>query len=504
MRRMSSVDERKRQRTQPQRREPFHVLTVGWDVGTIKHLADPVQAATGFLFSHIPEPSLDSRSLARWRGANLFFLRDGAQMKLPPPDRTMLTALEQPGVPTIHNMILGDRVVSRLHYADALAYACHLAQKLEEIFSRVRPSIVLGGFDSIHNGIAMAVARKMNIPWCAISFTALPSGMSGFCTGLNPGTCVSYLPASAEILRARAEQTVGDFEARRLVVPLYLSANSAVMIARRLPRHIRSFYRALTRAFAGRFDKFTQYPVRRLAWDYIRRRMNLLLLPTKSFVKVPPPTPFLFFGLHMQPESSIDVWAPFFADQFAVVEAMARSVPPTHHLLVKLHKSDADNYSRGQLKRLSSLPGVRIVSPYADSRSFIEQASLVFAIQGSMTMEAALLGRPVLFFGESRFTDLAGVSKVKRMTDLPDQIRSKLSERQPAKEDIIRGLMSYFSWYAPGCYNDWEVSPSKAEIDALAEHFRAMRDHLESLAQVPGVATEPRVVAADEATRFSV
>src|SRR5208283_750872 len=30
--------------------------------------------------------------------------------------------------------------------------------------------------------------------------------------------------------------------------------------------------------------------------------------------------PYVLFGLHMQPESSIDVWAPFFSNQMWVIE----------------------------------------------------------------------------------------------------------------------------------------------------------------------------------------
>jgi hypothetical protein len=137
------------------------------------------------------------------------------------------------------------------------------------------------------------------------------------------------------------------------------------------------------------------------------------------------------------------------------------------------------------LRRLVQLPGVRLVSPYADSRAFIEGASVVFAIQGSIAMEAALLGRPVLLFGNSRFDELTGVSKVGRMTELPEQIRANISAPAPDRESIIRGLMAYFRWYAPGCYNDWDATPSESEVQALADHFLALRDHVQSVRDVP-------------------
>lgn len=157
-----------------------------------------------------------------------------------------------------------------------------------------------------------------------------------------------------------------------------------------------------------------------------------------------------------------------------------RATPPSHAILVKLHHSDADNYSRKALDRLRRLPGVHLVSPFASSRQFIENSSLVFAIQGNIALEAAMLGRPVLVFGDTKFMDLPSVSRVNRTTDLPMQIRSKLSDSLPTREAIILGVMSYLSRYAPGCYNNWELWHSDEEIQSMASLFNSLRDYLKA------------------------
>ena len=45
---------------------------------------------------------------------------------MPEPDPRLLASLEQDGIPTIHNMIMGDSIVSKLRYDDALGYATFL------------------------------------------------------------------------------------------------------------------------------------------------------------------------------------------------------------------------------------------------------------------------------------------------------------------------------------------------------------------------------------------
>lgn len=457
--------------------DTIHILTVGWDREVIKQLTDRVQAMGGFRFSHIVDPPLDRRTVGSNPPSHFYFVRDDIHAPLPRGSRETLAELEQPGVRTIHNMILGDVVTKMLKYEDALDYASFLAGRYEELFLQIKPSIVLGGFDGLHSGIAMAVARKLELPWFALQFPVLPTGIVGFCSTMSPESTFSCLPLSDKELRALAEQTLDEFESRRLVVPAYISANTFGMIARRIPHHAQMFYQSIRRLVTGRYDKYTDFPVVWLAKEYVRKRINLLSLPRRSFVTTPPPnTPYVFFGLHMQPEMAIDVWAPFFANQFAVIEHIARSTPPTHQVLVKIHKSDADNYSPGYLKRLRGLPGVRIVSPYVSSREFIENASLVFGIQGTLALEAAMLGRPVLFFGDSKFVELPSVTKVKRVTDLPQQVRAKLAESRPDRESIIRGLMSYLGSYAPGCYNDWGRTLSEAEVRAMANNLRGLRE----------------------------
>lgn len=457
----------------------FHILTLGMGFELIDHLWARIQSVSGFTFSHILDPSIDQSALVkRHDTANYFCVREDVRMEMPAPEGSYLAALEQPGVPTIHNMIMSDRVIRALDYPDALSYATYLAHRFTSLFQKIKPSVIIGGFDGIHSGIAMAVARILNMPWFTITFTTIPTGLSGFCTGMTPDTSIAIRPSSPVILRALAERTLSEFEANRLVVPAYLSANSVAMIIKRLPKHIRAFYGAVSRATMLRFDKYTQYPARRLAKEYLRKRLNMLFLPTHWFSVTPPATPYLFIGLHMQPESSVDVWAPFFSNQFNVIEAIARSTPPTHQIMVKLHKSDADNNSRRQLDHLRRLPGVRLVSPNAPSRTFIENASLVLAIQGNIALEAAMLGRPVLVFGDTKFMDLPSVSRVNRITDLPMQIRDKLCEEKPDREAIVRGLMLYLSRYMPGCYSDWTVTPSEVEINNMAELMKVLREYV--------------------------
>ena len=177
----------------------------------------------------------------------------------------------------------------------------------------------------------------------------------------------------------------------------------------------------------------------------------------------------------MQPESSIDVFAHFFSNQARVIELIARSLPPTHSLLIKLHKSDTLNYSSESLAKYSGFPGVELVSQHADTLSFIQQADLIFSIQGTIALEAALLGRPVIVFGDSPTKRFPSVSTVGKTVDLPNLIRQKFAEPPPSRSDIVAAFAAYLAAFYPACHNDWNVRPTNEQIDDFVKLFALLR-----------------------------
>ena len=144
--------------------------------------------------------------------------------------------------------------------------------------------------------------------------------------------------------------------------------------------------------------------------------------------------------------------------------------------MVKLHKSDTTNYSSESLAKYSRFPGVELVSPHADTLSFIRQADLIFSIQGTIGLEAALLGRPVIVFGDSptkrRFPSVSTIGKT---IDLPKLIRRKLAEPPPPRSDIVAAFAAYLAPFYPACHNDWRVRPTDAQIDDFVKLFALLR-----------------------------
>jgi len=143
-----------------------------------------------------------------------------------------------------------------------------------------------------------------------------------------------------------------------------------------------------------------------------------------------------------------------------------------------LHFSDPDNYSRRQLQRLMKLPRLHIAHPNAPGGAFIENAALVVGIQGTSCLEAALLGKPVLIFGDSPYQHFPRTERARRPDEIYQQIRRMLELPPPSDEEIVEAYAVYMARYMPGRINDWTRPIEEDELARLADCFRALRAYV--------------------------
>ena len=465
------------------------ILVVGWGRSACEQLWDRIAAKSVNSFSYLAHPKYtrDDWSVSGTPERSHFFF-ESKQHAMPAPDHKLLASLERPGVPTINNMIMGDRVVSKLDYADGLAYATFLARRLVDLYEEIRPTVIVGGFDALHSGIALATARQMGIPWYALNFSVIPSGMACFCDEMHPASRVLLNSRDTLDRTALAARTLRDFEDKQIVAPAHIAPTPSGlrMKIRKLPRRMSAAYRLFRRSGQREFYRFFEYQsghdVLAAMSVYRRAAAARKALSKVETIDHPPETPYAFFGLHMQPESSIDVWAPFYSNQLSVIELISRSLPPTHQLLVKIHKSDVSNYSRDQLERIKLLPGIKLVAPKSDARGFIENADLVIAIQGTIGLEAALIGKPVIMLGDSPATFFPSVTRIGKIHELPALIKSKLREAAPDRSDIINAYASYLAPFRSASHNNWTTVPSDKEIGDFVVLFDELRRHVSNRA----------------------
>jgi hypothetical protein len=128
-------------------------------------------------------------------------------------------------------------------------------------------------------------------------------------------------------------------------------------------------------------------------------------------------TPYVFYPLHTEPEVSLLVYGRPFVNQIEVIRQLAMSLPIGTILVVKEHPWMVGKRTQDAYRKLLEIPRVHLAKPDTDARELIAGAALIAVITGSIALEAAILGKPVITFGDCPYNALPP-TMVRRCQDL--------------------------------------------------------------------------------------
>jgi len=456
------------------------VFTVGWEPYLIDDLLASVEKRTGINFTHGLVGDASRVSIAQKQYPhNKFVAISKAQNELlPDPDYKLLASLESVGVPTVKSMIQGDCVLRHRSENEALSYATLLAIRIRDKLKEFNPDVVLASHDSLHSAMSLAVAKSLGIPWVAMAFTAIPDNLTGFCNSLTPNSLVHMVRPVDNQLRSYAQELIQNVRSKEQSVMAYHAPSSISQWLRQYVHHAKNIIRRKQASSILGVDNYIYPSTVERFFDIARRTFNRICLPTSNMLNSPPKTRFIYYPFHMAPESTVDTWAPFYQNQIAFVAQLSLAVPADIDFVVKLHFSDPDNYRRRQLQELMSMPNLKIAHPNASGNAFIEEASLVIGIQGTSSIEAALLGKPVLHFGNTPYQYFPRSERAKRPDQWFEQIQRMLVLSPPTDEEIIEAFATFMARYMPGRINDWEQPITEDQLDRFANCFSTLQTYV--------------------------
>lgn len=193
-------------------------------------------------------------------------------------------------------------------------------------------------------------------------------------------------------------------------------------------------YRAY-RNSAARTDNHVPHPLRSLCFGAVvnpwrARQVAHKLAGRYLTAEELKRTRYCFYPLHTEPEVSLLVYGRPFLNQIEVIRALALSLPIDMVLVVKEHPWMVGKRSLDAYRKLLNIPRVQLVNPAMEARELISGAAFVAVVTGSVALEAAILGRPVVTFGECPYNALpeAMVRRCKDLRSLPELVREMLTQ----------------------------------------------------------------------------
>lgn len=433
------------------------VVTIGWDCRIIKEIFTDIEKKTNLKFSHFVY-SKDYNLLKDNNFSEIYEAPFKIKKTISYDSLKFLKELEAGTNITINNIINSDRVLKHRKFSQAKIYVSDLSEKIYDVFKLLKPLYVLGSWDGAIQGVGMLVARKLNIPFVTTKFSVIPAKHMTFCTYPNNNDELPFTLNNYEEVYEKAVKSRNNWINGFVDVPAYVSSKTIFDVLKKTPIHLIEVVNRFKNNYKYGKNNFVYYEFFEYVNIFLRKKKNIFLMNKSLFIDQVPKENYIFYGLHMQPESTIDVMAPFYSNQIEIVRHISRAAPIDHKILIKIHISDSDNYSNKELKKFLDIPNVFLVSPFVGSKEFIVNAKLLISIQGTIALEGSLLGKPVIVFGDSAYLKFDSVKKIKSIEDLPLLVEKQLKKKKNSDEQILSDYTRLLMNYLPSCDDDWRIT----------------------------------------------
>lgn len=139
--------------------------------------------------------------------------------------------------------------------------------------------------------------------------------------------------------------------------------------------------------------------------------------------------PYAFFPLHFEPEVALQVYAQnYVKKQLSLIRQIAANLPPGMALVVKDHPRAAGYRNYSFYDELLNIPNVVLADATLPAAAIIQKSELITIISGTIGLEAALCGKPVITFGHTEYSALPDhmVRFCANPLDLPSFIQNHL------------------------------------------------------------------------------
>lgn len=361
-----------------------------------------VEEFSGFVWGEDQHCYLEKSDI-RYRPLQVFTRDILLEARKCKPDLDYLYQCEKQYGVSLNRMIFSERHLLRGRGFEEVLRLVEVTFRLvERTYQEIKPDWIFSeDISCLTSYIHWVVAQGMRIPFYIIGGGKLPYRISVYTNQFQQWERTDALFAG--VLRRgltkeehdEASKSLEEFLARRerptgMDVRAQLPALSGYDLTR--------FLEAARRYYQDSRNPTLRSPIR-IMW---RRLVRLYRISRYSgiFDRPVDNEHYVLFPLHVQPEASTLVLAPYYLNQLALIEDIAKSLPVGYRLYVKEHMSSQGRRPLFYYRRIRDTFGVCLLGPGEDSWRLLQNAAAVAVITGTMGWEALLLEKPVVTFGK--------------------------------------------------------------------------------------------------------
>lgn len=215
--------------------------------------------------------------------------------------------------------------------------------------------------------------------------------------------------------------------------------------------------------------------VKILIRDYLTDKRNKRITKNRKYDNLENYKKYVFYPLQFQPEASIDLVSPIYANQIDLARQIAISLPRDYCLVVKEHPAMVGLRSPGFHEKIARLPNVKLVDYRVNTLKILKGASCVISPYSTTLAEAAFFYTPAIMFSETGTTGMfPNVFKHQDISTLKDRFVEILSH-EFNKAEYDKKLVEYISaamdmTYSNALHLVWEGKSTQG-LDGIVQGF---------------------------------
>jgi len=150
---------------------------------------------------------------------------------------------------------------------------------------------------------------------------------------------------------------------------------------------------------------------------------------------------YIYFPLHVEPESSLMIDGPRGIDQFALIQKISLQLPINWKIYVKEHPNMIGWRPFTFYKKLKKIKNLKLMNFKEKNYELIKNSQSLLVISGTTGWEGILLQKPVIAIGNSFYENLPMVYKLENLDEF-DKALSWLKKKYKHQENILQRFIS--------------------------------------------------------------
>lgn len=158
---------------------------------------------------------------------------------------------------------------------------------------------------------------------------------------------------------------------------------------------------------------------------------------------------YFVYPLHFHPEAATLIQGRWFNDQKNIIEMISKALPADYLLIVKEHKVSIGRRPVSFYDEINKFHNVYFTSEKTEVYPLIQNSSGIVTISSSMGLEAVMLNKCVITFGDIHYNILSQVIKARNISEMKSYIDQAISFDCYNEDEY----WSFFKTITENCYD---------------------------------------------------